>query len=357
VYFLPALLILLFSGCDDKNQTVITPNEDDIVEFLSGEAGFSVLAQLIEDSAIKNTLSGTATHTIFAPTDAAFAKLPDGYLDDLTVTQITEIIKYHVLSGSIQISSENYKEKRQSLQGDELFITVSGPQAKVNNNAVITSKNKTVSNGVVHAIDELLLPDSYGTITENLKKRYEYSGYYAMLEELNITELLDAAGPISFVIPPVDILSDITESWTAMGLTNEQKIEFWKYHIIEQNISGLGVGTQTALQTMLGDSLYITVPSQGKYVFNCCADFQNIPTPVIPASNGTVYLWHGLLHPDKYTGVLTLMDKRYYLTTVRSGFATAKMTGRMYNVLNNGNERFTVFIPKNELRDWKPSDG
>jgi transforming growth factor-beta-induced protein len=348
VLFLPATFIVLFYGCDEKKQNIITPNEDNIVEYLNGEAGFSVLAQLIEGSAIKSTLSGTAMHTVFAPTDVAFAKLPDGYLDDLTAAQKTEIIRYHILSGSIQVNSENYNEKRQSLQGDELFITVSGPQVKVNNSAVITSKNKAVLNGVVHAVDELLLPDSYGTITENLKKRYEYSGYYAMLEILNITELLDEAGPLSLVIPPVDILNDITEAWTAMGLTNEQKIEFWKYHIIEQDISGLSVGTQTALQTMLGDSIYITVPSQGKYIFNCCADFQNTPTSVIPASNGKVYLWHGLLHPDKYTGVLTLMDKRYYLTTVRSGFATAKMTGRMYNVLNNADERFTVFIPKND---------
>jgi transforming growth factor-beta-induced protein len=347
VYFISALLIILISGCDEKKQSIITPGEDNIVEYLSSEAGFTILAQLIEDSALNNTLSGTANYTLFAPSDAAFAKLPGGYLDELTAAQKAEIVRYHIISGTVQIGNDNYNEKRQSLQGDDLFITVSGNQVKVNNNAAVTSKNKTVSNGVIHSVDELLLPDSYGTITENLNKRYEYSGYYAMLEELNITELLDEAGPISFVIPPVDILSDITEAWTAMGLTNEQKIEFWKYHMIEQDISGLGVGTQTALQTMLGDSLYITVPSQGKYIFNCCADFQNNPTSVIPASNGKVYLWNGLLHPDKYTGVLTLMDKRYYLTTVRTGFAAAKMTGRMYNVLGNGEERFTVFIPRN----------
>lgn len=348
VLFLPAILIVLLSGCDEKNQTVNIPHEDNIVEFLSDEAGFTVLTQLIEDSALESTLSGNANYTLFAPTDAAFAKLPDGYLNDLTAAQITELIRYHILSGSVQIGNENYNEKRQSLHGDELFITLSGSQAKVNNRAVISSKNKSVSNGVVHSVDELLLPDSYGTITENLKKRYEYSGYFSMLEELNITELLDEDGTISFVMPPVEILEDITESWSTLGLTNDQKTEFWKYHIIKQDISGLSIGTQTALQTMLGDSLYITVPSQGKYVFNCCSDLQNIPTSVIPSSNGVIYKWQGLLYPDKYTGVLTLMDKRYYLSTVRSGFATAKMTGRMYNVLNNGDENFTVFIPKND---------
>jgi len=348
VFLMPVILILLFSGCDEKKQSIITPGEDNIVEFLSGEAGFTILAQLIEDSALKNTLSGSAKHTIFAPTDAAFAKLPGGYLDELTTAQKTEIVRYHIISGTVQIGNENYNEKRQSLQGDELFITVLGPQAKVNNSAALTSKNKTVSNGVVHAVDQLLLPDSYGTIGANLKKRYEYSGYYMMLEELNVIELLDNNGPISFVMPPVDILNDITNAWIAMGLNTEQKTEIWKYHIIDQDITGFNVGTRMALETMMGDSLYLTVPSQGKYIFNCCSDLQGTTTPVIASKNGVIYKWDGLLYPDKYTGVLTLMDKRFYLTTIRVGFAAAKMTGRMYNALSNGEERFTVFIPKND---------
>lgn len=358
---IPALCVVLFFGCDENNQTVITPTEDNIVEYLNDSGSFTILAQLIEDPALKNKLSGTADYTVFAPTDAAFAKLPEGYLDNLTAAEKSEIIRYHILSSSVQISNDSYNEMRTTLQGDELFITVSGSLAKVNNSAAITSKNKTVSNGVIHAVDELLLPDRYGTISENLKKRFDYSMYYALLEELNITDLLDIPGPISFVLPPVEsseYLEYIKEFWSEMAFTDDQIAEFWKYHIIEQDISGLGVGTQTALQTMLGDSLYISVPSQGKYVFNCCSDLQNIPTSVISSSNGAIYKWDGMLSPDKYSGVLTLMDKRYYLTTVRIGFATAKMTGRMYNSMNNADEHFTVFIPRNDTPGLEnlPSD-
>ncbi|HET8865747.1 MAG TPA: fasciclin domain-containing protein, partial [Gracilimonas sp.] len=347
-FFMPVIFIVLFSGCDDNNQTIVTPNEDNIVEYLNDQAGFTVLDQLIEESGLINILNGTEEYTIFAPTDAAFAKLPEGYLDDLTAAQKAEIIAYHILESSVQVGNNSYNELRVTLQGDELFLTVTSSLAKVNNSAVITSKNKTVSNGVIHSVDELLLPDSYGTINENLKKRFDYSDYYSMLEELNITELLDAEGPLSFVIPQVGMLDDIVSYWNTVGFTNEQKTELWKYHIIEQDISELSPGTQTALQTMMGDSLYISVPIQGKYIFNCCNDLQNIPTSVIPSSNGVIYKWDGFMYPDKYTDVLTLMSKRYYLTTVRSGFAVAKMTGRMYNSMNNADEKFTVFIPRND---------
>jgi transforming growth factor-beta-induced protein len=342
-------VLLSVAGCNDSTPTK-NPGQEvpNIVEYLNGEAAYSVLAGLLEGTTLKGTLSGNAKYTLLAPTDAAFAKLPEGYLDNLTGEQKLELLRYHVISGENQIAAPAQTENRQyaSLQGDPLFLTSAQATLRLNNSAVITLRNRSVSNGVVHQVDEVLMPDQFGTVRENIRKRYPLNALYEQLDDLELTDLLEGDGHLSFVIPPAEIFEDI-EAWLQRSLTIDEKKEIWKYNIVSQDISGYGAGTQAALQTLSGDSLYLTIEQPGEYVFNCCGAIGAGATPKIASKNGTIYQWGGLLLPDKYTGVLTLMDKRYYLTTVRIGFAKAKMTGRMYNALANTDEQFTVFIPKN----------
>jgi transforming growth factor-beta-induced protein len=344
---IPLFILVIASGCDEKKSTITPPADDNIIDFINGEAGYSVLAQLIEGTSLKNTLSGVTGYTLLAPTDAAFAKLPEGTLDDLSAQQKLEILRYHVIPGQIQISNNSGNETRNTLHGDPVFITAQAANAKVNNAASVTSRNHSVSNGIVHQIDEVLFPDLYGTVSDNIKKRYSLNSLYSQLEALELTDLLDDRdGHISFILPPSEIFENI-EEWMNRTLTDEERGEIWKYNMAKVNLNGSGPGTQMALQSVKGDSIYFTMLNPGQYLFNRYHEVTNNPTQVLRSANGTVFYNDGLLLPDSYLGVLTLMDKRYYLSTVRTGFAKAKMTGRMYNALANQDEQFTVFIPKN----------
>jgi transforming growth factor-beta-induced protein len=345
-FAIPVVFTVIAAGCDDK-KSIITPAEDNIVDFIKGDAGYSVLAQLIDGTILKNTLSGNAEYTLLAPTDAAFAKLPFSFLEDLTQQQKQEILKYHIISGQIRIDNNTYNETRQTLNGDPVFLTVQASDAKVNNSASIIARNKSVSNGIIHQIDEVLLPDLHGTVLESIKKRYALNSLFEQFQELELANILDDdEGHISLILPPAFIYEDI-EAWMEWTLTDDDRKEIWKYNMVKLNLNGMGPTTQMALQTVMGDSLYLTIIHPGQYLFNRYHEIYNSPTQILRAANGTIYHTDGLLLPDKYLGVLTLMDKRYYLSTVRHGFATAKMTGRMYNALANSDEEFTVFIPKN----------
>ncbi len=342
---MPVLISVLIAGCDEKNSS-ITPVQDNITDYLQTQADYSVLVSLLEGTTLGNTLSGNTAYTLFAPTNAAFAKLPDGMLEGLTNQQKQEILRYHLISGRIEITAGSYQETRNSVQGDPVYITVDNGGGTVNNSAVVSSKNRSVANGIVHKVDEVLLPDLYGTILDNIRKRYTMESLYNQFVDLELTGILSGGEYISLVIPPAGIYNDL-DSWLENEYTQEQKKEMWEYNMVPANLSGMGPVTQTALQTVQGDSLYLTIIQPGQYLFNVYSGINNIPTEVIKSSNGAIYNHASFLLPDKYMGVLTLMDKRYYLSTVRNGFATAKMTGRMYNAIANPDEQFTVFIPAN----------
>lgn len=219
---------------------------------------------------------------------------------------------------------------------------------KINNSATVTATNQNPSNGVIHEIDEVLFPDIYGTLGDNLRKRFSYATLIEQFDNLQISNLIEEDGHLSLIIPPSNIYGDI-ESWLDMELTDEQKSEIWKYNMIREDLTGIGPGTQIALQTLMGDSIYVSMQQFGVYQFNQYIPVNQLAS-VVHSSNGPIYFVDGAPVPDKYQGVLTLMDKRHYLQTVRSALAVAKMTGRMYNSDNNADEQFTVFMPRNDAQ-------
>jgi transforming growth factor-beta-induced protein len=352
------LLVILafsvpFTGCDEDNlptspEPPTSPVKNSIIDFIKSDPDYTILADLLEASTLNTTLSGTASYTILAPTDAAFAKLPEGTLDELTDAQLLGILKYHVINGQVQINTSSATAIHESLHGDPLFIVVDGTTDKINNSATVTGTDQNPSNGIIHEIDEVLLPDAFGTISENIGKRFTLDGLSDLLEELAITGLLEEEGHLTFIIPPSGIYDDL-EGWYDMVLTNEQIVEIWKYNMIREDITGIGSGTRVALETLLGDSLYVSMDQPGDYVFNQYTH-KIQSASIIHSSNGAIYFVDGLPTPDRYQDVLTLMGKRHYLSTVRSALAVAKMTGRMYNSDNNADEQFTVFMPRNDAQ-------
>lgn len=103
---IPVILFVLLANCDE-NKSPVSPVESTLIDFIKSDPDYSILADLLESTILNSTLSGTANYTILAPTDAAFAKLPEGILDDLTDAQLLGILKYHVIHGQVQVNTSN----------------------------------------------------------------------------------------------------------------------------------------------------------------------------------------------------------------------------------------------------------
>ena len=134
-----------------------------IVQVATEAGSFSTLVTAVKAAGLVETLSGPGPFTVFAPTDAAFAKLPAGTVTALLANtdQLTSILTYHVLSGKVAaadiIKSNGATPK--TVNGLPLDIAVRGGKVYVNGVQVVTA-DVQASNGVIHVIDAVLLPQA-----------------------------------------------------------------------------------------------------------------------------------------------------------------------------------------------------
>ncbi len=134
--------------------------EKDIVDTAVGAGNFTTLVAAVQAAGLVETLKGAGPFTVFAPTDAAFAALPAGTVEDLLKPEnkdkLVSILTYHVVPGKVMSGDLTEGMKAKTVQGGEVTITLDGG-AKVNGAAVSTADIET-SNGVIHVIDAVILP-------------------------------------------------------------------------------------------------------------------------------------------------------------------------------------------------------
>jgi uncharacterized surface protein with fasciclin (FAS1) repeats len=132
-----------------------------IVEIAAGNPDFSTLVAALQAADLVGVLSGEGPFTVFAPTNEAFAKLPDGTLDSLLLPEnkdkLVAILTYHVVSGKVMAADVVKLTEATSLEGDNIVINVSDAGVKVDDAAVVITDIEA-SNGVIHVIDTVILP-------------------------------------------------------------------------------------------------------------------------------------------------------------------------------------------------------
>jgi uncharacterized surface protein with fasciclin (FAS1) repeats len=129
----------------------------DIVDTAVGAGNFKTLAVALQAAGLVDTLKGPGPFTVFAPTDAAFAKVPKATLDALLAdkAKLTAVLTYHVVSGKVMAADVKQGSVR-TVQGTDLMVTTVGG-VKVNA-ANVTTTDIVADNGVIHVIDSVLLP-------------------------------------------------------------------------------------------------------------------------------------------------------------------------------------------------------
>ena len=142
-------------------------SESDIVETAAAAGDFKTLTVALKAAGLDETLKGPGPFTVFAPTDAAFAKLPEGTVETLLKDpkgQLAEILKYHVVAGEVMAAdvAKMDGQKVKTVQGAELTVEVSGDKVVLvdaaGNRVNVIKTDITASNGVIHVIDAVLIP-------------------------------------------------------------------------------------------------------------------------------------------------------------------------------------------------------
>ncbi len=129
----------------------------DIVDTAVGAGNFKTLATALQAAGLVDTLKGKGPFTVFAPTDEAFAKVPKADLDALLKdkARLTAVLTYHVVPGTV-MAKDVKAGKVKTVQGGEITVTTSG--GVMVDKAKVIKTDVVASNGVIHAIDTVLMP-------------------------------------------------------------------------------------------------------------------------------------------------------------------------------------------------------
>lgn len=145
--------------------TVVLPSSKNIVETAQSAATFNTLLTAAKEAGLADALANGGPFTVFAPTDEAFAKLGQSTIQSLLQPEnrdkLASILKYHVVSGRVYSNQALEAGKAKTLQGQSIQVAASGGQARVNNARILTT-DLDATNGVIHVIDTVILPEQEG---------------------------------------------------------------------------------------------------------------------------------------------------------------------------------------------------
>ena len=175
----PALLLSATSCKDDDDPAPAAPAQQNIVQLAQGNANLSTLVAAVTKTSLATTLSGTTELTVFAPTNAAFAALPDPFktaasinaiTDAATITALKGILLYHVIAGDVKaaaIMSGAKLTQRTATAGvndNTIYLSKNATGVFINGTSQVTTADVDASNGVVHVINKVLLPPSQNIV-------------------------------------------------------------------------------------------------------------------------------------------------------------------------------------------------
>jgi uncharacterized surface protein with fasciclin (FAS1) repeats len=154
------------SGGTDKTKKV------DIVETAVAAGTFKTLATALTEAGLIETLKGKGPYTVFAPTDEAFAKIPEKDLKNLLKDkeELTRVLLYHVVAGEVMAADVVNLKTAKTVEGNEAKITVKDKTVMVDN-ATVVATDIRATNGIIHVIDSVILPPAKKDVkTQNPSK-------------------------------------------------------------------------------------------------------------------------------------------------------------------------------------------
>ncbi len=268
-----------------------------IVETAVAAGSFNTLAAALTAADLVDVLTGEGPFTVFAPTDAAFAKLPAGTVETLlkpeNKAQLRAVLLYHVVPGNAMAKDVVGKKAWATANGQQLNVETRGETVMIDN-ARVTAADIAASNGVIHVIDTVILPETK-TIPQVADAAGSFSTLLAAVKAAGLADTLSGEGPFT-VFAPTD------EAFAALGTTvqdllkpeNKDKLaSILKYHVVSGRVFAEQAKGLKEAKTVNGQTVKIE-SKWGKVMVGGA----EVVTADIDASNGVIHVINKVLIPQ-----------------------------------------------------------
>jgi len=302
-----------------------------IVDIAVGNPDFSTLVTALQAAGLVDTLKGDGPFTVFAPTNAAFAKVDPATLTALLNDKaaLTRVLTYHVVPGKVLAADVVKLTSAKTVEGSDINIAVAGAGVTLNGSTNVTATDIQASNGVIHVIDSVLLPPNLtiapaaapaapaattpapepaapaaaapadtmaGTAVDAVLANPDFSTLATALQVAGLVDTLKGAGPFTIFAPTNEAFAKLGEARIKRLLANKDELtKYLTYHVLSGKVlsSDIVGNNIRSAPTVEGGNINIRV-SNGKVIINSRAQ---VTQADIQVSNGVIHVIDTVLIP------------------------------------------------------------
>ncbi len=362
---------------DQTQQQAQAETPGTIVDIAVADGRFETLVAAVQAADLVETLQGDGPFTVFAPTDDAFAALPEGTVAALLqdIPALTNILLYHVVAGDVRAADVVALESAVTVQGESVSITVEGDSVRINDSLVVIA-DIVASNGVIHVIDAVLLPpepeaqamqseqedeseqaqqaqaEQPGTIVDIAVADGRFETLVAAVQAADLVETLQGEGPFTVFAPTDDAFAALPEGAVESLLEDIPALtSILLYHVVAGEVRAADVVAIESAVTVQGESVSISVEGDSVRINNSLVVIADIE-----ASNGVIHVIDAVLLPpmpqaqamqqDQQEGLGTIVDIAVADGRFETLVAAVQAAGLVETLQGEG--PFTVFAPTDE---------
>jgi uncharacterized surface protein with fasciclin (FAS1) repeats len=271
--------------------TVRAAEPKDIVDTAVSAGDFGTLVTAVKAAGLVDTLKGDGPFTVFAPTDAAFAKLPKAQLEALLAKpeMLKAVLLYHVVPGKVMAADVTKLTSAKTALGQSVRIDAT-KGVKVDG-ATVTATDIACSNGVIHVIDTVILPKN--DVIEVARGAGGFSTLLTAIEAAGLTDALRADGPFTVFAPTDAAFAKLPAGTVEALLKDKAKLKsILLYHVVAGKKMAADVVKASELATLQGQSLTVDATSGAKI------DGALIVKTDVAATNGVIHVIDTVVLPE-----------------------------------------------------------
>jgi uncharacterized surface protein with fasciclin (FAS1) repeats len=273
-------------------------NTKDIVDTAVSAGNFDTLVAAVKAADLVETLKQPGPFTVFAPTDEAFGNLLAGTLESLlkpeNKQQLAAILTYHVVSGRVSARDAYGVNNATTVNGQR--VNIARPDGKLSvGGASVVATDINCSNGVIHVIDTVLLPEQ-ARIPAAAKKAGVFNTLLAAASAAGLAEVLDGSGPFTVFAPTDGAFEKLPDGTVATLLKPENKgklVDILKYHVVSGRVYADQAAQAKQAKTLLGPAVETSVSAEGLRINDSL-----VVQADLDLANGVVHVIDSVLLPE-----------------------------------------------------------
>ncbi|GAA6067314.1 transforming growth factor-beta-induced protein ig-h3, partial [Tachysurus ichikawai] len=311
---------------------VITAVTNNIQSFLETEDDLTTLQKAVDDAGLTSVFENQGSYTVFAPTNEAFEKIPPEMMNRILNDPVAlkDLLNYHILKTMHCAESILAGTPLETLQGTVLEVGCEDDKMTLNGKAIVTSTDKLGTNGVVHYINELLIPDSVKTLKELAEGDPQVSTATRLFTDAGLNPQLSGSEAFTLIAPQNDAFKG------TVSMTPEMR-KLMRNHVLKGKLSSKGLYHGQELETLDGTKLRVFV-----YRNNLCIENACIAAHDKNGRHGTMFIVDKILAPPMGT-VMDVLKADSHFSTLVGNLQRAGMTE-----LLNKKGTYTIFAPTSD---------